>query len=283
MKLQFEMLDVFTDTQLSGIQFPVFLNASALTDEMMQSIAREMNVSETSFLFPAREDNHALMRLFTTMTELPFAGHPSLGSAIALARTQFPNDDQIEIRLETKAGIVPVMVRKTGDHYEGTMKQPSPTITQWENGEKLLEVLGLPDAEPPVELFDNGVKHLFITTQSVEQIASVVPDYGRMLDVVGEPCVNLVCRNDAEYILRTFVFGDALPAEEPACGSASGSLATKLVRAGQIDDGQTIVIQQGQYISRPSTITASSRQTENGWDVRVGGSAVFVGTGSLDL
>src|ERR687885_1082982 len=123
--LRYVVCDVFTDTPLTGNQLAVFTDARGLNDERMQALARELKFSESTFVFPPEEGGHAKMRIFTPAAEIPFAGHPTLGTAFVLAAPlQLP-----EIRLETGSGIVPVRLEREQDRIVfGRMDQPLPTV-----------------------------------------------------------------------------------------------------------------------------------------------------------
>ena len=122
---RYVLCDVFTDTPLTGNQLAVFTDGRGLDDETMQAIARELKLSETTFVFPAEQGGHAKVRIFTPATELPFAGHPTLGTAFVLAAPM----QLLEIRLETGMGIVPVRLEREGARIVfGRMEQPLPGI-----------------------------------------------------------------------------------------------------------------------------------------------------------
>jgi trans-2,3-dihydro-3-hydroxyanthranilate isomerase len=121
---RYVVADVFTDRPLAGNQVAVFTDARELSDEDMQRLAREMNFSETVFVLPAEDDGHARMRIFTPRDEIPFAGHPTLGTAFVLGGPL----QLAEIRLETRSGVVPVALEREGDRIVfGRMQQPLPT------------------------------------------------------------------------------------------------------------------------------------------------------------
>jgi trans-2,3-dihydro-3-hydroxyanthranilate isomerase len=136
---RYVIADVFTDRPLTGNQLAVFTDARGLEDDEMQDLAREMKFSESVFVLPAEGDGHALMRIFTPSAEIPFAGHPTLGCAFVLAGPmQLP-----EIRLETKAGVVPVALEREQDRIVfGRMEQPLPTWRAYEDEAVVLAGLG---------------------------------------------------------------------------------------------------------------------------------------------
>src|SRR3989441_11651478 len=150
--LRYVVADVFTDTPLTGNQLAVFTDGRDVDDETMQRLAREMNFSETVFVLPAEAGGHARIRLFTPMVELPFAGHPVLGSAFVLgAPLQLG-----EIRLETGSGVVPVTLEREGARIVfGWMRQPIPKWKAFSQAEELQELLGV-RSQLPVEVYDLG-------------------------------------------------------------------------------------------------------------------------------
>src|SRR5579872_5984895 len=156
---RYVVADVFTDTPLEGNQLAVFTDARGLPEEQLQSLAREMKFSETVFVYPAENDGHAKMRIFTPMVELPFAGHPILGTAFVLGGPLQLG----EIGLETGVGTVPVTLEREGARIVfGRMTQPVPTVQPFEEGPNLLSALGVERSELPLELYDNGPRHVYV-------------------------------------------------------------------------------------------------------------------------
>src|SRR5262249_48658865 len=136
---RYVIADVFTDTPLTGNQLAVFTDAREIPEDDLQRLARETNYSETTFVYPPEADGHIRMRIFTPRTEVPFAGHPTLGTAFVLAGPL----QLIEIRIETKQGVVPVQLEREGPRISfGTMVQPLPVISPFERTDELLAALG---------------------------------------------------------------------------------------------------------------------------------------------
>src|SRR6266545_3926706 len=154
---RYVVCDVFTDTPLTGNQLAVFTDARELPEEKLQPLARELNYSETVFVYPATADGaHALIRIFTPGVEVPFAGHPTLGSAFVLAGPLQLG----EIRLETGSGVVPVRLEREGARIVfGRMEQPIPTVEAYEDEAELLDAIGVERSELPVEVYDNGLRN----------------------------------------------------------------------------------------------------------------------------
>jgi trans-2,3-dihydro-3-hydroxyanthranilate isomerase len=274
---RYVLADVFTDTPLTGNQLAVFTDARGLPEESLQQIARELNLSETVFVYRPEAGGHARIRIFTPRVELPFAGHPTLGSAFVLAGPLQLG----EIRLETGAGIVPVRLEREGPKIVfGWMEQPIPKWQAYERADELLSQLGL-ESELPVEVYDLGPTHVFVALSSPDDVAALRPDFAALEDF--EVGVNCFARAGDRIKTRMFAPFHGV-AEDPATGSAAGPLAVHLLRHGRIESGQEIEIEQGAEIGRPSRLHARAEGTPERIDrVAVGGSAVIVARGEFQL
>jgi trans-2,3-dihydro-3-hydroxyanthranilate isomerase len=277
---RYVVADVFTDRPLAGNQLAVFTDARGLEDAEMQSLAREMKFSESVFVLPPEGEGHVLMRIFTPSAEVPFAGHPTLGTAFVLAG---PLQVQ-EIRLETLSGVVPVALERDGDRIVfGRMQQPIPTWGPFEGEAELLPGLGLERAELPVELYDNGMHHVYVAFRSAEEVAALTPDLSAFSDAPAVLGINCFAGEGTHWKTRMFSPSGGFM-EDPATGSAAGPLAVHLARHGRIAFGGEIEIWQGGEVGRPSTLYAradgSAEQLER---VEVGGSAVIVARGEFRL
>ena len=277
---RYVLCDVFTDTPLTGNQLAVFTDGRGLDDETMQSIARELKLSETTFVFPAEQGGHAKVRIFTPATELPFAGHPTLGTAFVLAAPM----QLLEIRLETGMGIVPVRLEREGARIVfGRMEQPLPSIEPFEPEAELLSALGVQRSELPVERYDNGAQHVYVALGSEDEVARLRPDLNRLAGLEGVVGVNCFAGADGRWKTRMFAPASGVP-EDPATGSAAGPLALHLARHGRIAFGDEIEITQGVEINRPSTLYArADGSADNVERVEVGGSAVVIARGDLQV
>jgi trans-2,3-dihydro-3-hydroxyanthranilate isomerase len=276
---RYVVADVFTDTPLAGNPVAVFTDARELETEEMQRLAREMNLSESVFVLARESDGHARIRIFTPQTELPFAGHPTLGTAFVLAQPM-----QLEvIRLETLAGTVPIALEREGAQIVfGRMEQPLPSWAPFAAEVQLLAAVGLDESELPVELYDNGVRHVYVALGSEESVAALRPDVAALsdLDVVG---VNCFAGSGSHWKTRMFAPGSGV-VEDPATGSAAGPLAVHVARHGRIGWGDEIEISQGAEIGRPSTLYARAEGSgDEVTRVEVGGSAVVVARGEFKL
>jgi trans-2,3-dihydro-3-hydroxyanthranilate isomerase len=280
MDLRYVIADVFTDTPLAGNAVAVFTDGSGVETDRMQKLARETNLSETVFVLRPESGGHARIRIFTPVQEIPFAGHPTLGTAFVLAAPL----QLIEIRLETGRGIVPVALEREGARIIfGWMEQPIPTVEPYAGERELLEALGISGSELPVEVYDNGLQHVYVTLGSEDEVAALRPDMSRLADLPGVMGINCIAGEGARWKTRMFAPAGGVP-EDPATGSAAGPLALHVARHGRIDFGQEIQISQGAEIARPSTLHARvDGSAENVERVAVGGSAVIVARGEFRL
>ncbi|MDO8880511.1 MAG: PhzF family phenazine biosynthesis protein [Coriobacteriia bacterium] len=277
---RFLIVDVFTDAPLAGNQLGVFTDARGLSDDRMQALARELGFSECTFVLPAESGGDVRMRIFTPARELPFAGHPTLGTAFALAG---PLQSSL-LRIETGRGIVPVALEREGAKLVfGRMEQPLPTIGLFERRADLLAALGVSDSLLPVGLYDNGTPHVYVMLGSESEVAAVAPDFTQLGALVGPLGVSCFAQSGSR--VKTRMFAPELGVfEDPATGSAAGPLALHLARHGRIAWGEEIVISQGAEIGRPSTLYATAEGSADGVTrVEVGGSAVVVARGEFSV
>ena len=271
--LRYVVADVFTDTPLAGNQLAVFTDARDVPDGLMQRLAKEMNFSETVFVLPKEAGGHARIRIFTPANELRFAGHPTLGTAFVLAAPLQLD----EIRLETGAGVVPVVLeREEARIVFGRMAQPYPSVAPYPGAGDLLAALGVERSELPVEVYDNGMRHVYVALGSEAEVAALDPDLrGLAAHDVGVSCF---AGEGGRWKTRMFAPAHGV-AEDPATGSAAGPLALHLVRHGLVEPWEQIEIAQGAEIGRPSTLYARADDGR----VEVGGSAVVVARGEFRL
>jgi trans-2,3-dihydro-3-hydroxyanthranilate isomerase len=272
---RFVVADVFTDVPFAGNQLAVFTDAREIPEERLQELAREINFSETVFVYPAAGEGHARMRIFTPVLELPFAGHPVLGTAFVLGGPLQLD----ELLLETGAGIVPVRLERDGSRIVfGWMRQPPFSFEPYDRAEELLARLGVEESGLPVELYRQGPGHVLLELASPEAVAALRPDVAALLELngYGTACF---ARDGGRWKARVFVPAHGV-GEDPATGSFAGPLALHLSRHGRIAFGDEIEIRQGVELGRPSTLYAVARSPE---DVEVGGSAVVVARGEFRL
>jgi trans-2,3-dihydro-3-hydroxyanthranilate isomerase len=269
-------VDAFTDRPFAGNPAAVCLLTAAREAAWMQLVAREMNLSESVFVLPPSEGGHARIRIFTPVLELPFAGHPVLGSAFVLAAPLQLG----EIRLETGSGVVPVALRREGARIGfGWMSQPIPDWEVFDRSDELLALLGV-ESELPVELYHLGPAHVYVALGSPGEVAALAPDF-RALAQFTDAGVNCFAGSGRRWKTRMFAPSSGV-AEDPATGSAAGPLAIHLARHGRIGFGEEIEIAQGAEIGRPSKLHARVEGAPDRIDrVEVGGSAVVVARGEL--
>ncbi len=273
------VVDVFTEAPLEGNPVAVFTDGGGLSAETMQRAARELNLSETVFLLPGEDGADARARIFTPYVEMPFAGHPVLGTAFVLGE----RSGRDEVHLQTGAGLVRIALeRRHGTVVFGEMQQPIPTWAPFDRPAELLAALGLSGARLPIEVYDNGPRHTMVAAEDETAVAKLRPDMGALADL-GD--VGVSCFAVTEDRVKTRMFAPGLGvAEDPATGSAAGPLAVHLARHGATRFGQSIIIRQGAEIGRPSVLHAradgSAALLER---VAVGGAAVTVARGEYHL
>jgi trans-2,3-dihydro-3-hydroxyanthranilate isomerase len=304
----FLQYDVFTDTPLAGNQLAVFADAVGLSDEEMQSIAREMNFSETTFVLPAT-DIKAIrrVRIFTPSTELPFAGHPTIGTTFALAHANIlRSSEELPVYLQLGIGNLPVDLLYEGEQLSFVwMHQRLPEFGPWSGSpERLLASVGLSTddlaTDLPIECGSAGVPFLFVPLRSREALRRAEPGLGDLAGALGaqEPHIGVyffsaAAEDMAVRSARMFAPGMGV-SEDPATGSAAGPFGVYLLRHGQLranqvgQDGQDgearLQVEQGVDMGRPSRISvALACRSGEVQDVRVGGESVLVAEGSLIL
>jgi len=275
--LPYVVVDVFTDKPLEGNQLGVFTDARTLSGEQMQRLAREMNFAESTFVLPPERGGDARVRIFTPANELPFAGHPVLGTAFVIGEQKGID----VVRLETGLGIVPVELRRDGGRIVfGRMQQPIPAIRPYEREAELLAALGVRRSRLPVEAYKNGPLHVYVELESEAEVAALRPNLAALKEL---PDVGANCFAGSERRWKTRMFAPAHGVnEDPATGSAAGPLAVHLARHGRIAFGDEIEIRQGAELKRPSLLFARAVGSRERIErVEVGGSAVLVAKGEF--
>ncbi|MET9695853.1 PhzF family phenazine biosynthesis isomerase [Streptomyces sp. NPDC006529] len=280
------VVDAFARNPLEGNPVAVFFGSEDLTADRMQAIAREMNLSEVTFVLPPDADEaDARIRIFTPVNELPFAGHPMLGTAVALGLSRKAlgvGRKEERLRLETGMGVIPFDVGM--DNGDGSvivqMRQPHPSWEPYEHAEELLEALGVQESIAPVEIYHNGPRHVFVGVESVEALSALRPDH-RALSRFPDMAANCFAGAGEEW--RTRMFSPAYGVvEDAATGSAAGPLAIHLARHGLAPYGQRIKITQGVEMGRPSRMCATAHgQADRVNGVRVGGYGTVIARGTI--
>lgn len=283
-KWQYRVLDVFTQRPLSGNQLAVFGDAVGIPEALLHPLAIEIGFSETVFLYPADLGGDARMRIFTPSGEVPFAGHPTLGTAVVLSDLR----EQGEVNLETGRGLIPVSVAfGPAGTARGVMQQPVPSISAFPEQEALFHALGVERSVLPVIVYDNGIPHVYVTLPRPEDVAAVRPDTDALAALMAQLGLTVLGFNvfagaGSHWKTRMFAPENGIM-EDAATGSAAGPLALHLARHGLIPWGEEIAISQGEEIGRPSELFACARLVDNQVGViEVSGNVVQIGGGWFD-
>ncbi len=294
--------DVFTDRAFTGNPLAIFPDAEGLSSEEMQAIAKEMNLSETTFVLPATDlKAERRLRIFTPRAELPLAGHPVVGTFYVLAgRGAFQLEDgSNRIFQECGAGVLPVDIHvRAGSVEQVVMTQSPPRFFDEYRDRKLLaDSVGLaedqllPD-DLPAQLVSTAVPQLMVPARSLRNLEKIEIDLVTMRRVLQETksdCFMIFTREcvHPESTVHARMFAPSLGvAEDPATGSASGALGAYLVHHGIVSAEPTarILVEQGYEMGRPSAIHVEvDGGAEGPVEVRVGGQAVEVAEGTLRL
>jgi trans-2,3-dihydro-3-hydroxyanthranilate isomerase len=271
--------DVFTEIPLQGNQLAVFTNARDIPEAQLLSLTRETNFSEAVFVYPPDSGGDFRVRIFLPAEEVPFAGHPLLGAAFVLCS----GDARDEVTLETGDGHVRIRLERTADRLRfAWMEQPVPTVMPFEAEHELLRALGVERSELPIEIYDNGVHHVYVALKNEKAVAELAPDFDA-LSRFSNIAVDCFAVDGLHCKTRVFAPGYGVD-EDPASGSGAGSLAVHLARHKKTLFGSVIEISQGTEIGRPSTLYAKVGATDDSVEtVEVGGSAVIVARGEFLL
>src|SRR6266704_1528786 len=299
---EFVQVDVFTQTPLAGNPLAVFTDARGLNDQEMQALAREMNLSETTFIFP-REGATEIrdgkkVRIFTVEQELPFAGHPTLGTALYLYASGSNPKKPAEISLDLKAGKIPVRFtadsknggrKRVDGQVFGEMRQRDPEFGVTFSREQVARVIGIaPDEIPwPVQIVSTGLPFAIVGIRNQKTLASLSFAHAQAAEFLKNSEAKFfyfLCPQRREDRLearaRMFFYGG----EDPATGSAAGCAASWMVQHGIANSDEQVVIQQGVEIRRPSEMyVRATRDGQRVTNVRVGGYAVEVLRGTVRL
>jgi trans-2,3-dihydro-3-hydroxyanthranilate isomerase len=300
-RLRYRIVDVFTNRMFGGNPLAVFIDGRGVSDTEMQALAKEMNLSETTFVLPPDDPaNNFRVRIFTPGRELPMAGHPTVGTAFVLAREKLlrTGGDTLTIRLEEKVGLIPVRLEMKGDAPDMIwMTQPRPIFGPvFPNAVAVAEMLGIDPvsirSDLPIEVVSCGTPFLFVPVRDLATMRglSFKRELGsgvlNSLDVNGVFVFAMEVEHTGSTVhSRMFAPELGIP-EDPATGGASGPLGCYLVRHGVVpaQPKVSIVSEQGIEMGRPSFIHIEITQ-ESGeiTAVKVGGQTVFVGSGEIEL
>ena len=300
---EFVQLDVFTQTPLAGNPLAIFPDARGLNNADMQALAREMNLSETTFIFPrdvateARDGKN--VRIFTVEQELPFAGHPTLGTALYLYASEPNPKEAAEIILDLKAGKIPVRFTATSENHEqrvdgqvfGEMRQRDPEFETPLSRDEVARVIGIADDEIsqewPIQPVSTGLTFTIVPFRNRQTLSDLKFSYIQAAEFLKKSGANFfyfLCPERREGRLearaRMFFYGG----EDPATGSAAGCAASWMVRHGVAKNDEQVVIRQGVECRRPSEMhVRATREGGRVSNVRVGGYAVEILRGSVVL
>lgn len=301
-RLHYHLVDVFTDRAFGGNPLAVVTNGRGVSDETMQAVAKEFNLSETTFVLPPDDARHDWrVRIFTPASELPMAGHPTVGTAFVLAREHLIPRAEREVQIVFEEGVGPVPVRveyRDGEPSFAEMSQPLPKFgPRFDDRRAAAAMLSLEesDIEPdlPVEVVSCGVPFLYVPLRSLDAARRARPRVDlieRAANEHGVPPELFVFTRETEGAgstvhSRMFAPGMGIT-EDPATGAASGPLGSYLVRHGLVpcDPAADIVSEQGIEMGRPSYVKIRiERRGDDITSVKVGGQCHFMGEGFIEI
>jgi trans-2,3-dihydro-3-hydroxyanthranilate isomerase len=289
-KFPFVTVDVFSTRALAGNPVAVFTDARGLNDAEMQGIAAETRLSETTFIVPREQEveraEGVKVRIFTVTEELPFAGHPALGTASVIANAR--NLDKVT--LDLKIGKIPLAFKATPDGRFGEMTQRDPEFGKTHNANEIAQAIDVPvdqlDLSLPIQTVSTGFAFVIVSVRSLQTLERLQLNLPKAYAYLGH--------TDARQFYFILRDGDREPSvrarmlfyggEDPATGSAAGCTAAWMVRHGLAKPDQEVVITQGIEINRPSDIfVRAGLEGTRVHNVRVGGHTVEVMRGELTL
>jgi len=295
-KLSMVQVDVFTDRALTGNALAVFLDGRGLSTEQMQALARETNLSETTFILPgdaaAEKTRGVRVRIFTVQEELPFAGHPTLGTAFVLRGESGAS----EIRLDLNVGTVPVhFIEEPQQPAFGEMTQRNPEFGAIHDVEAVARLTGLSAADfddsAPIQTVSTGVPFAIAALRSLKTLQDLRLDLNRSAEYLarsGGKFFYFVCRETVDPKARLHARMIFYNGDDPATGSAAGCCSAWMVAFGVAASDERVLIEQGLEVHRPSSIFVRATKMDNRQDnqvvnVRVGGNCVEVLRGEVTL
>jgi trans-2,3-dihydro-3-hydroxyanthranilate isomerase len=282
-RFQFVQLDVFSCQPFEGNPLAVFLDGRGLSDREMQALAREMNLSETTFILPREpsieRESGVRVRIFTVQEELPFAGHPTLGTAFQLRGSTGAR----EIMLDLNVGRVPVQFeQEPGQPAFGEMTQVNPEFGPRHDRETVVRACGLRDGDIdpslPIQTVSTGLAYTIVPLRGLDIIRSLrveMKGCDEYLERSGGKFFYFVSRETVDPASRLHARMMFYNGEDPATGSAAGCAAAWMVAHGIAQPEERVLIEQGLEINRPSRIfVRASRRDDRVVNVRVGGNVV---------
>jgi trans-2,3-dihydro-3-hydroxyanthranilate isomerase len=289
----FYIVDVFAEEKYSGNQLAVFRFAQELSEKEMQKIAQEMNFSETTFvLSEEKHDGGYDVRIFTPKTEVPFAGHPTLGTAYILQK-EIVKTNVKEIVLNLKAGQIPVVFGNDKDYSNALwMRQLDPVFDERYSAKVLSEILGINsneiDERFPIQNVSTGLPTVIVPLRRLKSVRKAKIVNSRYLDFtesISAKTILIFCPEvyDKSHDLNVrFFAGRYGIAEDPATGSANGCLAAYLIKHRYLEREKIdLKVEQGFEMGRPSLILLRAEQKGKKITVRVGGKVKMVAKGEL--
>ena len=281
--MKFYMVDCFAEEKYQGNELAVLIPDYRVSDAEMQQIAREINFSETAFILSDKQSNGGYdVRIFTPAAEVPFAGHPALGTACIIHRI-IEGGKGDEVRLNLKAGQIPVCV----DCDRLTMTQNQPVFGDIVNPMSVAACfnLALEDIRDdyPVQWVSTGLESVIVPLKSLDALARCSVDHGQFQRYIAEKyaCNHLFFVDVGNGTLRARNFmEDPGFAEDPATGSANGNLAGYLLKHNYFGKGQiSYTVHQGIEMGRPSTLYIDASLSDGWYQIQVGGKCVIVAEG----
>ncbi|HXS05592.1 MAG TPA: PhzF family phenazine biosynthesis protein [Rhizomicrobium sp.] len=277
----FIQVDVFTQTPLQGNPLAVFTNASSMTEAQMQDIARELNHSETTFILPPQNGGDAHVRIFGPNAELPFAGHPTLGTAYVMAKTR---PGKTKLVLEEKVGPISVALEKRPDGMFVEMTQQEPVFGAKADPKMIADAQGIGvdeiDSRYAPQMVSTGSNFLIVPLKSVSTLAKLTLGHPLPADqraTFGSGAYFVVTGEDQ---VESRMMGAT--SEDPATGSAVGCATAFLVQNGIRKPDERIAVHQGRFVNRPSILYVRAGMKEGkAANVRVGGYVVDVMRGTV--
>lgn len=288
--LTFYLVDVFAQKKYTGNQLAVITNAGTLSTEEMQSIANEMHFSETTFILSNKKRNNGYdVRIFTPFIELPFAGHPTLGTAYIIKR--FIARDAEEVVLNLKVGQIPVRFEKNAGQEILWMRQVPPVFGKIFETERLAKVLQSNpqafDIKFPIQEVSTGMPFIIVPLKTLEDVRHAQINMGNLLEMSSDVrggilvfCPQTQHTNNNLHV-RVFVDLGGIP-EDPATGSGNGCLAGYLSHYRYFGtDNVDVRVEQGYEVRRPSLLLLKAQKIANTLQVEVGGTVFLIGKGKL--
>ncbi len=286
--LSFFWVDVFALRPREGNQLAVFLDGNGLETDAMQAIAREMAISETTFLQTPEHGGNAKVRIFTTTRELPFAGHPTLGTAYVVAETQNLQD---KVVLEMGIGDIPVALDRTGGGLKLEMTQQDPVFGPIVTDRAgVAQAIGRDeddlDPDLPVQVVNTGLPFVIVPLRSLEIIKNtrLQPQAKEEIPEVADLGLYMFCQETVNSDATIHARPASAGREDPATGSAAGCLVSYIVEHGVAQPGSDVVIEQGVWVLRNGRLfTRADKADGRVQNVRVGGQVFVALKGELAL